>query len=604
MYFLLDTCENPAILRLFFFGLLIRDVIFTVVPIGLIIMLLVDFSKSVVSAGSIELKGTNIVIKRIIYALIIFLTPWIVDALMSILDGAGLSVGTNYKLCVSNAKDGNFDYYDNLKEEEDRKAEQDRLDKIEEFREQYEPVIAKTIDAVHRVLGIQKTGEMYTGNAANAMAKKMLEVAYAELGENNDTTGRYGTAGAAWCGMYATWVMQNTGLNGVNLYDDIIQKENNVSNRAEAGGTMYTFENSSNLNFYYSKFYASNIKKDRAADGDYIPKPGDIIYFWYPSRAGNKYWYGEITESPSSKIHHVGIVTYTENGYVHTIEGNTSDPSGKYSGFVVAELSYKIDDDRIIGYGSWYSDDGTGSSGDDSIKNTSEVQAMKKEIASYINRKDYDISIGYYNINKDYTYTLNKDRVYYGASTIKTLDVLYYYNHKSKLNSQAKERIRKAITVSDDDAHINSINDIGINQYREYGKSLGVSSSIMDTVTPNGGKFGDTDVNTQFIYLKELYSLINNDSDGNTLKSYFANDTYNCLKYKGSPTTMHKYGSYPDYNVFHDVGIVLDGQNPYIVVILTRGGDCNVVTELSKKIYKLHKEVQKGGNNGQVQEIS
>ena len=53
---------------------------------------------------------------------------------------------------------------------------------------------------------------------------------------------------------------------------------------------------------------------------------------------------------------------------------------------------------------------------------------------------------------------------------------------------------------------------------------------------------------------------------------------------------MHKYGYYSVY--YHDVGIVLD-KNPYIVVILSEEAthDFKIITDLSEKIYELHKLV-------------
>jgi hypothetical protein len=65
-------------------------------------------------------------------------------------------------------------------------------------------------------------------------------------------------------------------------------------------------------------------RKDRFEyRANYTPKRGDIIIFGDTS--------------------HVGIVLYTENGRVYTIEGNTSN--------MVAPRSYNLNDDYILGYG-------------------------------------------------------------------------------------------------------------------------------------------------------------------------------------------------------------------------------------------------------------
>lgn len=64
-------------------------------------------------------------------------------------------------------------------------------------------------------------------------------------------------------------------------------------------------------------------------DSSYVPAPGDIIFFD---------WELDGTSD------HVGIVEYVSGGYVHTIEGNTSNS--------VARRSHRIDKDSIIGYGT------------------------------------------------------------------------------------------------------------------------------------------------------------------------------------------------------------------------------------------------------------
>lgn len=60
----------------------------------------------------------------------------------------------------------------------------------------------------------------------------------------------------------------------------------------------------------------------------YYPKPGDIIFFIWEQ--------GEPTPD------HVGIVEYTDQGVVHTIEGNRSNQVQRYE--------YPVNDWRIYGY--------------------------------------------------------------------------------------------------------------------------------------------------------------------------------------------------------------------------------------------------------------
>lgn len=124
MYFLLEACENPSLLRTLYFGTIIADLIFTIVPIALVAMLIIDFTKAIV-AGNTEAqsKVIKLIPKRIMYAVIIFILPWIVGIFMNLLSIAGLKVGSDYKLCLKRARNGDFSVYDELLEAEEE-AEQ------------------------------------------------------------------------------------------------------------------------------------------------------------------------------------------------------------------------------------------------------------------------------------------------------------------------------------------------------------------------------------------------------------------------------------------------------------------------------------------------
>lgn len=62
------------------------------------------------------------------------------------------------------------------------------------------------------------------------------------------------------------------------------------------------------------------------------PQPGDQIFF----------------SDGQDNVSHTGVVTAVEKGYVHTVEGNTTDPAGRAG---VWEKQYALDDRRIYGYG-------------------------------------------------------------------------------------------------------------------------------------------------------------------------------------------------------------------------------------------------------------
>lgn len=82
----MDACNNPDILRVIYFIKILIEIIMIIVPIGLIIMGLLDFSKSVVTNDeNARKKNLNLFIKRIIFAVLLFAMPWIVRTFMYLL---------------------------------------------------------------------------------------------------------------------------------------------------------------------------------------------------------------------------------------------------------------------------------------------------------------------------------------------------------------------------------------------------------------------------------------------------------------------------------------------------------------------------------------
>lgn len=98
----MNACENPEILRVFFFFNLILNIVKIVVPIGLIVMGLIDFSRALTSNDeSTQKKSTKLFIKRVIMAVLVFFVPWIVETL--IIGLGNLADGVNFTDCLENA---------------------------------------------------------------------------------------------------------------------------------------------------------------------------------------------------------------------------------------------------------------------------------------------------------------------------------------------------------------------------------------------------------------------------------------------------------------------------------------------------------------------
>lgn len=214
------------------------------------------------------------------------------------------------------------------------------------------------------------------------------------------------------------------------------------------------------------------------------------------------------------------------------------------------------------------------------VETKKETYDFDDPIIKYIKQNNYNVSIGYYNLVTGDEYLYQENKIYYGASLIKTLDAIYLYD-KGLVNSSISSYIEKAISVSDNASHSYLVNYIGKTNLKNYGIGLGAYNTLS-----GNDNYGNTTVKDQIVYLKKLYDISKKNDD---LKSYFINDYGNYLKIDNIDV-MHKYGYYGKY--YHDVGIVLDNE-PYIVVILTNHGNDNkkeIINNLSNLIYKYHKK--------------
>ena len=177
--------------------------------------------------------------------------------------------------------------------EEEKLAEEARKAEEERLRRErennYQQQISQT--AVY----VEATG---IGN------QDMVNIAQAQVGNigGKPFWSWYGFSGrVSWCGAFVSWVANQAGVS-----ETIIPKFAAVR---------------TGIKFYTDR----QLWRNRS----YEPRPGDLIFFDY-----NYDGLGD----------HVGLVKTTSNGRVFTIEGNASDK--------VKELSYKIGDRKILGYGT------------------------------------------------------------------------------------------------------------------------------------------------------------------------------------------------------------------------------------------------------------
>lgn len=125
--FLRDVCEISDVLKVIYFVTELLRILFIIVPIGLILMLSVDFVKNVI-AGNVDdmKKNFNIALKRLIMIVVLFLVPTIVKFAIGLLG----DLGVPYSNCLTNAnlsKIAVFEAEERL--EEERKAQEDEATK-------------------------------------------------------------------------------------------------------------------------------------------------------------------------------------------------------------------------------------------------------------------------------------------------------------------------------------------------------------------------------------------------------------------------------------------------------------------------------------------
>ena len=143
-------CTNVVFLRILLYFKIALQVISIAVPIGLIVKLIMDFYKGM-ALGSGESPSTIFKnsFNRIVAAIIVFLTPTLVNLIVSIIENT-FSASLDYQSCLANVS--NIEYYENLEKEREEQAEKDKRDELLQQAEKYK----------------QEQAELVKNNLANA----------------------------------------------------------------------------------------------------------------------------------------------------------------------------------------------------------------------------------------------------------------------------------------------------------------------------------------------------------------------------------------------------------------------------------------------------
>ena len=122
----LEKCGPSALLKVILFVKQLLDILKFLIPIGLIIIISIDFSKAVISSKEDEMKKNfNLAIKRLILGVAIFLIPSIIDTTMGLLGETGVGIGS----CFANINEDALVAINKM-EEKEKELQQDYLDNI------------------------------------------------------------------------------------------------------------------------------------------------------------------------------------------------------------------------------------------------------------------------------------------------------------------------------------------------------------------------------------------------------------------------------------------------------------------------------------------
>ena len=248
---------------------------------------------------------------------------------------------------------------------------------------------------------------------------------------------------------------------------------------------------------------------------------------------------------------------------------------------------------------------------DDEVDMTEEMNNAIITLDKYL-EDNYSTSVVYKDLNRGFSYEYKPDKVYYAASTIKSLEALYIYSKadageislddtvtyskkfdvsysygmkKKKYGTKVslRELVKYSVIYSDNSAHQMLVSYIGRSKLKEYGKSLGAKNTL------NGGdNFGNLSAADGAIYMKNIYDYLEtNTTNAQELKQYFIESEQKDLSVNNL-IVANKYGLYKAN--YHNIGVVYD-ESPYVVSILTLEGNKNKekkLNDISQHIYDLH----------------
>ncbi len=238
------------------------------------------------------------------------------------------------------------------------------------------------------------------------------------------------------------------------------------------------------------------------------------------------------------------------------------------------------------------------------------------KLISDINKYGYNTSFIVLSLNDGMSFGYNVDKTYWSASTIKCAYALYVcklidegkasfddvLTVTSKFNSVGSGKIRymKRGTELTLKEVLNYTLDVSDNQgyhmlvdrYKKDGFNLMLENlGCEDMTLPNSSRFCDVNCRSFALVWQEILNYCNEGTEaGKFLYDTLLNAQYNYLK-EGitNKPSLHKSGWYSG-RVCNDTGVVLDEENPYIVIILTQHNGKKQIIKIAEDIDAIMEE--------------
>ena len=222
----IPTCELPYVLQVIYFFKLIFDIVKVLLPICLIILVMVDFFKCLVTGNENEQKNTSkLALKRIMYAIVVYAIPYVVSLVVGILG----NLIPDYNLCITNATKENIDIY--VKKYEEAKKLEEEKNKIQ----------VNEMNSVNTIVN---------NNISSFVSVEDNLLQYDSKWKNAKLCNGSSTMGGAGCGYVAYTMIVRAFGNGKVIPTDIVANAKSKCNSTDGAASIYLLT-CSNLNNYY-----------------------------------------------------------------------------------------------------------------------------------------------------------------------------------------------------------------------------------------------------------------------------------------------------------------------------------------------------------------